>query len=495
MGIVFRQSVKTTLVVFAGALLGALTIYLSTWLISDQGYGFSKNILAYAVVISQIALAGMHTMLYVFIYKYPPNDIKRRVLIALSIVVPLLFTTLLSVIYFLLKSAIIDLFQHQDRLLISRFFIWLPVYSLLWAIMTLLEQYLSSLMKVAASTFVREIVLRILNIVLVILVGYNYISFDAFIITSVLIHIIPIAILWYLSTKTEGFGLSFKWQLLSKKEYKEIADFAFYHLLVNASIILLIHVDMLMLGILDKKGMISVAIYSVAIYVISIFQIPYRSMASASTPMINKAFENNQKEEVKDLFNRSGINIAIVSSLMALLIVCNMHNLVQILNTTYAPVLFIVPVLLIGRLADAFTGLNSEILSISRYYRYNFYITLFLLLFIVSLNYYLIPKYGVIGAAWSNTAGFCLYNIFKLLIVRRKLALQPVSMQTIKVLLLGLPVLAIGYYLPHIPNPYTDTIIRSTCIVAVFVIMLLWLQPSPDIKNYLRSVKENKRLF
>ena len=69
MGIVFRQSIKTTIVTFIGAALGALSIYIAAKL-PPQDWGFSKNILTQAIVFSQVVLIGVHSMLYL-------NDIPK----------------------------------------------------------------------------------------------------------------------------------------------------------------------------------------------------------------------------------------------------------------------------------------------------------------------------------------------------------------------------------------------------------------------------------
>jgi len=495
MGIVFRQSVKTTIVTFAGALLGALTVYLSTKLMQQQAFGYSRNLLAQAVLASNIILFGVHNMLYVYVYKYNVDDEKRKLLFTISAIVPLCTTGLFSVIYFLCKDAITNLYQPVDMEYVLQYYAWLPMYVLLWSTMTLLEQYLSSQMKVAVSTFIKEILLRCINILLVLLMGYGYISFYTFMILSILAHLIPIAILWKLTAKTEGFGFSVNWRLFSKTEYKEVASFAAFHVLINVSIALLINVDTQMLGILDKGGMASVAVYSVCVLIISIFQIPYRSLASAATPMVTKAYNQNDKATVKDLFTRSSLNMQIVAMVMFLLIFANMHNIAAVFDKNYSSIVYIVPVLMLGRYFDMLTGINSEMLSMSEHYKFNFYITFLLVALIIILNFILIPTHGILGAAWANTIGFFLFNIIKLIFLQQKMGLMPLSRNSLLILIASLPAVGISYILPQIGNLYSDTIVRSICIVVLFIIMLLWLQPSPDIKNYLRSVKENKRLF
>ncbi len=495
MGIVFRQSIKTTIVTFGGALLGAILLYISTQLLTPQQFGFSRNLLAQAVIGSQIVLLGFNSTLYVFISKYDSSDRRRQVLITLSVLVPVVTTILLSILYFSFKGYIVNLYQEQDIAYVNQFFFWLPVYVLLWGIMTLLEQYLTTQMRIAASTFIREILLRVFNILIVLLYGYGYIQFNSFMTLSVLIHLLPIALLWFLATKTSGFGFSFQWNSFSSEEYKEMVNFSVYHILLQISLAFLVNIDMLMLGVLDEDGFKVSGVYNVAMYIISIFQIPYRSMVSSALPMIMKEYEAKNKQEVNTLYRRTALNAMIVVVAMAVIILSNMQNAAMILKPEYSGILLIVPILILGRTMDMVAGPNTEMLSISKYYRFTFYLTMLLLLVITFLNYVLIPRYGIVGAAWANTIGLIAFNIAKMIFLWKKMHLQPFYRNSLLILLAGIPAIACGYYLPFIINPIFDTFIRSGIIVAVYGAAILFLKPSEDITKYINSVKKSKRLF
>jgi O-antigen/teichoic acid export membrane protein len=495
MGIVFRQSVKTTIVTSLGALMGLFVVYLSAKFIPKQELGFSRTLLNQAVIGTQLILMGMHTTVYVLIHKYPYTDIRRRILITLSLFTPFILTAFFSVFYFCFKAQIVAQYQPQDIAFVNKYFGWLPLYTLLWGIMTLLEQYLGSQMKVAVSTFVREIVLRLFNISLILLFGYEYIDFDVFIAGSVLVHIIPVIVLWILAVKTQGFGISLNLNALSKEDKKSIFDFAIFHLFLNVSISLLIYIDAVMLAALDKTGMEAAAVYFVAQSIISIYQIPYKALATASTPAINKAYHENDLKAVADLFSRSAINTLIVTMAMGAIIIANLHNAVQVIGEAYATIPLVVLILMIGRTFDMMTGLNNEVLSVSKYYRVNFYISIVLVILIIILNALLIPHWGIYGAAWGSALALFIFNFGKWLFLKNKMQLQPFSVNTIKVIAAGAIATLVGYYLPYAFNPFADTIIRSFIIAILYGGIILYIRPSKDLSEYLLAVKKNKRLF
>ncbi len=495
MGIVFRQSVKTTIVTFSGAILGALVLLLSTKLIAQQQFGFARSLLSQAVVGSQLILTGMHTMLYVFIHKYPPEHKGRSVLITISMIIPIGLTALLGLIYMLAKPAIVPLYTAEDILLVDRYFFWLPIFVLLWGLLTILEQFLNAHMKVAASNFLREVVLRLLNIVVILAFGFELVNFDQFIMLSVLVHTIPVALLWLMARRIEGFQLSTDWQALSKTEYKHIFDFAFFHLLLNLSVTLLDNIDILMIPILSSAGMSSVGIYTIAVYVTSIYQIPYRTLGAAATPILNKEYHNNNMEKVRELFSRSSVNIWIASFGMAILIIANLDNGLALLPKTYASAYSVILILMIGKTINMLTGLNNEVISISNYYRFNFYITALLIALIITFNLFLIPKYGINGAAWGTSIALGIYNLIKLLFLWVKFRLSPFTPTSIYIILAAATAYGLGLLLPYIYHPVSDAIVRSMVILIIYIVILYKLKASPDFNQYVYTILKKKKLF
>lgn len=495
MGVVFRQSVKSSIVIFAGALLGALIIFLQQEYFPKQEFGFIRNFTNQAVVASQVTMLGMNIVLAIYIHRYDAKDPRKPVLITLSLLIPIAITAVLSLLYFLFRPFIIDLYRPVDRPYIDQFYIWLPLFTLLWSILLLLEHYLNSQMKIAISVMMREVVLRVFNIAVIALYILGWIDFDQFVIWSVLIYVFPIIFLWMVCRKTEGFSISFNWKLLKKDEHKEIIHFAWYHTLMGVSLNLLGYLDSLMLAPLDKKGVSSVAEYSVALFIVTIMQIPYRGMGYSALPDLTKAYEANDTARVKNLFKRAGINILIVAIAMWALIVLNMDNAVRILNKGYASVTMLVVILSIGKLVDMASGLNNEMISVSKHYKFNFYISLVLVALIFIFNWFLIPRYGIYGAALGTTLASVIFNISKFIFLWVKMRLQPFTKGSLGVLAAGGCAIIAGYLLPFMGNPFIDAVIRSVLILIVYGGLLILLRPSEDLNNFLASIKKNKRLF
>jgi O-antigen/teichoic acid export membrane protein len=495
MGIVFRQSIKSTLAISAGALLGVLFTYFSTKFIPMQELGFRNNLTNQAVVGGQILLLGLHNMLSVYIHRYTDRDRRKPALVTISMVLPFIIISIISLIYLLFKDTVINWFQPQDIPFIRRYFLWLPVYILLFTYQVMLETYLISQLKVAKATFIREVLLRALNIGLLLLFAFGFVDFDTLIYGTVLLYIVPIVLLLILAFRTDAFRFSFDWSVFSKEEKKEIVHFTWYHSLLSMSLTLMGMLDALMVAVLSPSGLSAVAIYSVVVVIISFLLIPYRAMLNSIFPILAQAFADNDMGKVKDIFMRSSINILIASGAMLLIVCCNLHNATAILPEGYGAVGMVVIILAAGRIVDMATGINDQVLSISKHYKYNFYISLLLVAMMVGLNWWLIPIYDVYGAAWGTTIALVVFNLLKLFIVKAKLGLQPFSSGTVKVAITLLIVFGINYLLPRLENAFVDTAYRSGIIIVAYGTLLLVIRPSPDLNAYVASVKKNKRLF
>ena len=169
----------------------------------------------------------------------------------------------------------------------------------------------------------------------------------------------------------------------------------------------------------------------------------------------------------------------------------------------YTSVIKIFLILMAGSLINVATGINDQVLSIANYYKFNFYVSVLLIGLLFLLIRTLVPRYGVYGAAWSSTSILIVFNVIKYIFVWKKLGMQPFSNKTWRVIIAALPALAVGYFFPYLFDParhvyvhtFIDATIRTALISVIYVGMLLWLKPSPDLTEYVGLIRQNKRLF
>ena len=496
MGIVVRQSIKTTLVTLFGAVLGAIIVLVSTYLLPVQYYGFIKNITNQALTFSYFLLMGVPATLMVYIHKYQEEPKKRKTLLGFSLLIPIITSSVFIIVYNLLHKTIIQHYQPIDRSINEQYFYLLPLFVLLISMVTLFESYLNSQMRVAISSFMQAILVRVLTIVLLVLSGLKLISLSTFFYGMVLMYTIPILAMWWIATyKTVNFQLAFNWQVFDKTERKELLHFTWYHLLLSASLTLLGTLDANMLAFYSHQGISDVGIYANAIFIISLFVIPYRAMTAASFPILTQAYHAKDMEKVKDVYNRASSTILFATVGMGILIAINLDNAVAILPPAYAAIKPLVLILMLGRLVDMATGMNSEIMSISKHYKSFFLLSLALVLMLLIFNRIGIPKYGVFGAAWATSIALCIFNIGKYLLVKRKLQLEPFTKNSFFTILIGLVIVLAFQFIPTIGNVYIDLLIRSIISILLFLAIVLKYRLVVDFNDFVSKIKSSRRLF
>jgi hypothetical protein len=146
-------------------------------------------------------------------------------------------------------------------------------------------------------------------------------------------------------------------------------------------------------------------------------------------------------------------------------------------------------------MTDMSTGLNTELISITSYYKFNFRMSLVLLAVVIIADRIFIPKAGIYGAAWVASGALVAFNVVKMIFLYAKTGLQPFSKNSIYIVVCGGAAFCASWLLPHLANPFLDTFIRSAVVIISYTAMLLVLRPSPDLSHYLSQVRKDKRLF
>lgn len=495
MGIVFRQSIKGTIVTFAGAALGAVIVWVSTFVLSQREYGLITNITFLAASAQLVVLMGTANLLLVYSQRYVGTDERRKALLTLSVITTIITSAIFAILFLLLKEPIIDLYKEADQPLIRKYYYFVPGVIILMALNTILEHYLMAHIRIAQVAFAKEIVLRVLNLTLLATMFGGFIAFPQYVTGITLMYMVPLLLMIFAASRTEGFGLTRNLKIFTREEYKDMMRFSWYHLIVGSMLTLLNIIEILMLAPLDSTGMKASAIYNVTVVISAFMFMPYRAMAMSTQPILNRAYIENDMVKVRDLFMRAGINILIVGMAMFVVIGVNLDNAVAILNKGYEPVKYLALILMLGKLADMGTGVNNEFINLSKYYKFNSRISIVLIITVVTLDRIFIPLYGVYGAAWVSTITLVVFNVIKTVFIYKKFGILPFTNKSWTVLVAGIVAGLVGYLWPYLFSPYVDAVVRSIVTLAAYALMLLWLKPSADLSSFLANIRANKRLF
>lgn len=152
-------------------------------------------------------------------------------------------------------------------------------------------------------------------------------------------------------------------------------------------------------------------------------------------------------------------------------------------------------ILLCGKLIQMYAGVSSEVLSFSKYYKFNFRVSALLIIMVIALNRVLIPEYGTTGAAWSATISLVLFSLTKMVFLQRKLNLPLINREAGKIVVAGGIAFIAGWLPPFIHHAITDAIIRSVVTLTIYTVALIYLIPASDFSQYIKTIFREKRIF
>ncbi|MFT5752730.1 MAG: O-antigen/teichoic acid export membrane protein [Flavobacteriales bacterium] len=489
MGIVIKQSFNNLVTTFLGFGIGALnTLFLYVNFMSDAYYGLVGFLLSTAMILMPFLAFGVHNTLVKFYSSYAGQDQDRF----------LLWMLLLPLAMILPATGLCYLFYEQITLFLSTKneifgdYLW---YILLIAIASAYFEVFFAWSKVHMKTsfgnFMKEVFHRVGTMCLLILLAFDVITIDSFLKALVGVYIVRMVIMKlyaYRLRMPKLSGLTKQKRTLLKRppQFGRVLKYTSLIIIAGSVATLLMDLDKFMIGKYELVE--NIAYYSVAIYMATVIAVPVRAMHQITYPMVAKLLNEKKINEIKDLYVKSSLTLFVISSLLFLLISCNVKSLYLLIDPTYAAGLYVV--LLIGstRVLDNILGINNAILFNSDYYRLVLILGIGLVSLAVILNMYFIPRYGIQGAAIATFIASFSYSLLKIAMVRWKFGLLPFSKGTLSMLIITFAFFGGFYFWDFDFHPLTNILLKSGIIGLLFVAIVHGFNVSPDISNAIRKL-------
>ncbi|MEE2699806.1 MAG: polysaccharide biosynthesis C-terminal domain-containing protein [Bacteroidota bacterium] len=485
MGIVRSQSIRNSLSFYIGMLFGAINtviIYPNVFKDNPEHLGLIQIIIAYALVVSVFTTFGMPQTFV----KFFPVVKQKGQLYFLALMIPLLGFGLACLCYYLFKESIFEILNASQLLKDNFFYIILLIFFI--GFYNILSSISRSFLNSATPIFINEVFLKFYSMSVLLLYWFNFFDFSTFLKVYLLGYIIKFAILFLIQWWYDRFALSFSVKHLN---LNELLRFGLYVMVGGTSLMIVTRVDMMMIGsLLDLQ---QVAFYTVAFFIGNAIQVPGRSVVSISAPLLAKAWENQNFNEIQLLYSKSSINQLIIGGVFFLCVWLNVDQIFLLLPEKFQGGKWVVFYIGISQLFNIASGVNGSIIVNSKYYKYDLYTNVLLLLITIVANYILIPIYGIDGAAMATALSVFLFNASRLTLIKVKMGMHPFSWNTVKTILLLLVMFIAMIYLPDTSYIFLDIVWQSMLVLILYVPAVSYLNLSEDITRIINEVQS--RLF
>lgn len=480
MGIVLKQSLNNTIVTYIGFAIGAAnTLFLYTNFMQPDNYGLIQVILSVSAVLTPVLAFGVPNSLVKFYSNFKIEE-RQDSFLTLMVLLPLVLIIPIAIVSYIANDAIGNLLSRQNA--IVRDYVWhIFLVGMAMAYFEVFYAWARIRMKSMFGNFMKEIFCRVGQTILLILLWVKVIDIDFFINALVGFYLVRTIIMKIYAYSLRKPHLNFK----LPSNWVTIVKYSGLIILGGSTAIVLMEVDKVMLN--NFLELENVAFYAVAGFIASTIAVPTKAMHQITYPLTAKYLNEKNKSALKELYQKSSLTLFIVSGILFLLILLNLKELYELLPQKYSGGFMIVFWVGLVKVYDALLGNNNSILFNSDYYRSILFFGVLLAALAIVFNLWLIPKYGINGAAIASFSAFFIYNTLKLGYVKLKFKILPFTNETFKVLALLIVVGAIFSFVSFPFHPIINIGLKSILMIVMYVGILYRFKISEDVYGVLNK--------
>jgi O-antigen/teichoic acid export membrane protein len=488
MSTIRKQSIISSIVVYFGFALGFLNTYLFTREggFTKEQYGLTATFIAIANIMHSVASLGMPAYISKFFPYYAARlNRNNNDMLAIALLLNCFGFLFVIIFGFAFKDIIIKSFSNSPD--VQVYYNWLFFFGFGLTIFTLLEAYGWQIRKAVLTTFLKEVVFRAFTTILILATTFGIISsFDIFIKLYSFNYLFIASILFAFIFLFKKGSLVFTFSRVSKRFFNKIVAICSFTwtggLVANLSRVF----DNLVIAAILPNGLAHAAVFTLGQFISSLILEPQRGISSASIGPLSQAWREKDMDKIDRIYHRSSINQLLFSTAMFCLIWLNFEDGIFTfrLQQDYLQAKIVFLFIGLSSIIEMGTGLNSQIIGTSTYWRFEFISGLILLSLTLPLNYFLTKHLGIVGPAISNLISFAIYNFIRYLFLWKRFRMQPFSIKSLYTILLAAACYFICFWLFDAYRGIEWIMARSFLYLAMFASGAIFLSLSPDVEHF-----------
>jgi len=239
-----------------------------------------------------------------------------------------------------------------------------------------------------------------------------------------------------------------------------------------------------------KQNLSKVGIFGLASYMVSVIQAPFRSLVAITIPILSRAWKDKNLLEIERIYKRTSTNMLIFSLFLFFCIWLNFEPTIRYLNINpeYLEGKWVFFLLGMVAIIETGTGVNSQIIGTSSYWRFELWTSLLLTSILIPLSYLLTTKYGIVGPAVANLISFTCYNTIRYVFLLKRFGLQPFSSKTLEIILISVISYYFSYFVFNQLEGLFGIIVRTSIFALIYLPLVYFRKISPDIQPVIENV-------
>lgn len=500
MGVIAKQSIKGALANYLGVLIGAVTtLFVVTDLLSQEEIGLTRVMVDAAMLFSGLAQLGTNASILRFYPKFKDPESRDHGFFGWTLMLPLIGFAVITLLFFAFRSPLLRYYSAEAPLLANYFYLLLPL-TFFALYMTVFETNASVLLHIALPKFVREVVIRILNLCTYLLYGHHLISLDLFVILFCASYAVATAINFCYLLSLGRISFRPDWKFVDKSLAREVLV---YTLFITATV-LAGNIKLFNSLFLAKEGLKLAGIYTIACYIANVIEIPYRSLGAISSPIISQAVAKGDMDEVNRLGQQVSLHQLLVACMLLFFIWINLTPIFAVIpnGQDFVAGMGVVLFLGIANILNSTFCIATNILNFSKYYAYSLLFILMLTAAAIGLNLCLIPAWSLTGSACATLFAYVIYFVPLLFMLWRKLGVSLFTKKQLHVLLLtaalfGFNALWEWLITPLFGNDMVMVLgqacLRTLIFAAIVLFSIKRMHISPEVDNLISKFLPSRK--
>jgi len=478
-GVVIKQSIRATIHVYVGVVIGFITaVVVFPRIFTPEQVGLLNILTQISLLISQFGIFGLPGIITYYFFHFQ-NKEKGHNGFPVIIAWGTIFGSVISILFLVFgKSWIMS--KYPNPLFGEHYYqlITLTTFSIIYIN---LDSYYKGFYNVVLSTFLKETFQRLLLLVAAFFYFYKFCSFNGYVILYSLAAVIPVVWLFLAIVKDGHFPWKPDWSFVTPSLRTGMLTVGFYNILASISAYSNGIIDNIMIS--SMCGLPKGGIYTTTILFGMLVSIPSRTVRKITSALLAEAWKDDNKEKVFDIYKKSCVTLYIIGFLIFLGVWTNIDNILQILPKAYSIGKWAIFWSCLTNLLEMTVGSAGSLLGTSKHYKVQTYQSILLVGFLVIANYIFIPIWGLTGAAFATTMSFLTYNSIRHFYIVYRWRMQPYGKEIVYVTIIGIATFGIIYLVPHFTYFMVDAVMRGILVIAFFGLSVYFLKISPEINT------------
>ena len=490
MGVVVRQSMKFMIATYAVMVFSVLA-NIFIYPLNEELYGTFRFYMSTAGLFLPLICFGMPQVILKF---HPEFTVRKKSSFTLfygMLLIVVSLTVFTAIMIYLFRDSLSYYLDEKSKSFdfTEQLWVFVPLMFVL-ALQACSFSLLSNLGRTAYPKLL-EGMIRLTTPIAFFLVYFNMVTVLQGMMILVLNFVLSVILVYRLYFKIESY-LPFNLQeVTSFLRRQDVISFALFGILSSFGAALAFRIDQVLITtILNTK---STGIYAIGSNIGSIINVPTAAVLGIVAPIVSAAMHRQDQVNVSHMYRRSSLILTAVGSLLLAGLFVIIYDLLGIMSNTdemlQQGAIMVIFAIALAHFVNMITSTNAYIIAFSKFYQFNLYIHTFMAAANIALNFILIPRYGIPGAAIATLVSFVFSNLVKVGFVYFRLGYWPFSFSTLYVVLIAIIAALLTLLMTDFMqlSHVIGLLVKGSLVVLLFGGALYFSELVPDFNQLVRQ--------